>query len=311
MTSPGSMATPGPTSAFAKTGSGTSANGITVPVMGAAIVTAIVSRPPFSKISCNINKGVGGFLMEHGANPGTGFVFGTINRLLIPFGLHHLLNNLPWFQLGSCTTASGDTAHGDITCFFSGADGTADWTGSFMTGFFPIMMFALPAAALAIYHTAHPNRRKVVGGIMLSVALTSFVTGITEPLEYAFAYVAFPLYAVHAVLTGTSFVVVNALGIKSGFGFSAGALDYLLNLGRASELSGGIGPVLLLLVIGLAYAVIYYFLFRWAIIKFNLHTPGREDETDTGTGAPSVFDEAQIAAEESTGKKRAQDEGRS
>ena len=305
------MATPGPTSAFAKTGSGTSANGITVPVMGAAIVTAIVSRPPFSKISCTINKGVGGFLMEHGANPGTGFVFGTINRLLIPFGLHHLLNNLPWFQLGSCTTASGDTAHGDTTRFFSGADGTADWTGSFMTGFFPIMMFALPAAALAIYHTAHPNRRKVVGGIMLSVALTSFVTGITEPLEYAFAYVAFPLYAVHAVLTGTSLALVNALGIKSGFGFSAGALDYLLNLGRASELSGGIGPVLLLLVIGLAYAVIYYFLFRWAIIKFNLHTPGREDETDTGTGAPSVFDEAQIAAEESTGKKRAQDEGRS
>ncbi len=277
----------------------------------ASMVIAVIMALIYPAFDALINKGVGGFLMEHGANPGTGFVFGTINRLLIPFGLHHLLNNLPWFQLGSCTTSSGDTAHGDITCFFSGVDGTADWTGSFMTGFFPIMMFALPAAALAIYRTAHPKRRKVVGGIMLSVALTAFITGITEPLEYAFAYVAFPLYAVHAVLTGTSLALVNALGIKSGFGFSAGALDYLLNLGRASELSGGIGPVLLLLVIGLAYAVIYYFLFRWAIIKFNLHTPGREDETDTGTGAPSVFDEAQIAAEESTGKKRAQDEGRS
>ncbi|UZD61328.1 PTS transporter subunit EIIC [Brevibacterium sp. JSBI002] len=277
----------------------------------ASMVIAVIMALIYPVFDSLINKGVGGFLMEHGANPGTGFVFGTINRLLIPFGLHHLLNNLPWFQLGSCTTSSGDTAHGDITCFFSGVDGTADWTGSFMTGFFPIMMFALPAAALAIYRTAHPQRRKVVGGIMLSVALTAFITGITEPLEYAFAYVAFPLYAVHAVLTGTSLALVNALGIKSGFGFSAGALDYLLNLGRASELSGGIGPVLLLLVIGLAYAVIYYFLFRWAIIKFNLHTPGREDETDTGTGTPSVFDEAQLAADESTGKKRAQDEGRS
>ena len=181
-----------------------------------------------------------------------------------------------------------------------------------MTGFFPIMMFALPAAALAIYRTAHPKRRKVVGGIMLSVALTAFITGITEPLEYAFAYVAFRSTRSMPCSPVRRWALVNALGIKSGFGFSAGALDYLLNLGRASELSGGIGPVLLLLVIGLAYAVVYYFLlFRWAIIRFNLHTPGREDENENGTEAPSVFDEAQVAAEESTGKKRAQDEGRS
>lgn len=145
---------------------------------------------------------------------------------------------------------------------------------------------------------------------MLSVALTAFVTGITEPLEYAFAYVAFPLYAVHAVLTGTSLALVNALGIKSGFGFSAGAIDYLLNLGRAAELSGGFGKVFLLIVIGLVYAAIYYFLFRWAIVKFNLHTPGREEDGDAGEGAPSVFDEAQEAAAESTGKTRAEKEGR-
>ncbi|MFB9777175.1 PTS transporter subunit EIIC [Brevibacterium otitidis] len=276
----------------------------------AAMVTGVIMAIIYPVFDALINKGVGGFLMEHGSNPATGFIFGTINRLLIPFGLHHLLNNLPWFQLGSCTNSAGETLHGDITCFYSGVDGTADWTGSFMTGFFPIMMFALPAAALAIYHTAHPSRRKLVGGIMLSVALTAFVTGITEPLEYAFAYVAFPLYAVHAVLTGTSLALVNALGIKSGFGFSAGAIDYLLNLGRAAELSGGIGKVLLLIVIGLVYAAIYYFLFRWAIIKFNLHTPGREEEGDAGEGAPSVFDEAQEAAAESTGKKRAQKEGR-
>ncbi|MCT1890791.1 PTS transporter subunit EIIC [Brevibacterium luteolum] len=276
----------------------------------AAMVTGVIMAIIYPIFDALINKGVGGFLMEHGSNPATGFIFGTINRLVIPFGLHHLLNNLPWFQLGSCKNAAGETLHGDITCFYSGVDGTADWTGSFMTGFFPIMMFALPAAALAIYHTAHKSRRKLVGGIMLSVALTAFVTGITEPLEYAFAYVAFPLYAVHAVLTGTSLALVNALGIKSGFGFSAGAIDYLLNLGRAAELSGGIGKVLLLIVIGLVYAAIYYFLFRWAIIKFNLHTPGREEEGDAGEGAPSVFDEAQEAAAESTGKKRAQKEGR-
>ena len=276
----------------------------------AAMLIAVVMALIYPVFDTLINKGVGGFLMEHGSNPGTGFVFGTVNRLLIPFGLHHLLNNLPWFQLGSCTNSSGETLHGDITCFYSGVDGTAAWTGSFMTGFFPIMMFALPAAALAIYRTAHASRRKVVGGVMLSVALTAFITGITEPLEYAFAYVAFPLYAVHAVLTGTSLALVNALGIKSGFGFSAGAIDYVLNLGRASELSGGILPVLLLIVIGLVYALIYYFLFRWAIIKFNLHTPGREEEGDAGTEAPSVFDEAQEAAEKSTGKKRAEEEGR-
>src|SRR5699024_7521960 len=142
-----------------------------------------------------------------------------------------LLNNLPWFQLGSCTTSSGETLHGDITCFYSGVDGPAACTGSFVTGCFAIMMFALPAAALAIYRTAPASRRARVGGVMLSVALPPYITGITEPLAYAFAYVAFPLYAVHAVLTGTSLALVNALGIKSGFGFSAGAIDYVLNLG--------------------------------------------------------------------------------
>jgi PTS system N-acetylglucosamine-specific IIC component len=117
----------------------------------AAMLIAVVMALVYPVFDTLINKGVGGFLMEHGSNPGTGFVFGTVNRLLIPFGLHHLLNNLPWFQLGSCTNSSGETLHGDITCFYSGVDGTAAWTGSFMTGFFPIMMFALPAAALAIY----------------------------------------------------------------------------------------------------------------------------------------------------------------
>jgi len=196
-----------------------------------------------------------------------GFVYGTLNRLLIPLGLHHILNNPPWFVFGSYTTAGGDTVHGDIARFLNG-DPTA---GAFMTGFFPIMMFALPAAALAIWHEAKPAQKKIVGGIMLSAALTSFLTGVTEPLEFAFMFVAWPLYVLHALLTGTSLALVNALGIKDGFGFSAGLFDYLLNFNIATR-------PLWLIVIGLGYAAVYYFLFRYVIRKWNLRTPGREDE---------------------------------
>jgi N-acetylglucosamine PTS system EIICBA or EIICB component len=195
------------------------------------------------------------------------FVYGTANRLLVPIGLHHLLNSLPWFQFGEYTDENGDVWAGDIARFLHG-DPTA---GTFMTGFFPIMMFALPAAALAFVHTAKPSKRKVMAGIMGSAALVSFVTGVTEPLEFAFVYVAYPLYVIHAVLTGTSLALVNALGIRDGFGFSAGAIDYLLNFRIAER------PLLLLLV-GLGYAVVYYFLFRFVIRKWNLRTPGREDD---------------------------------
>jgi PTS system N-acetylglucosamine-specific IIC component len=195
-----------------------------------------------------------------------GFVYGTLNRLLIPLGLHHILNNPPWFIFGEYTSG-GETYHGDIARFLAG-DPTA---GAFMTGFFPIMMFALPAAALAIWHEAKPQNKKLVGGIMLSAALTAFLTGVTEPLEFAFMFVAFPLYVIHALLTGTSLALVNAIGIKDGFGFSAGLFDYALNFNIATK-------PLLLIPIGLAYAVLYYFLFRFVIRKWNLKTPGREDE---------------------------------
>jgi PTS system N-acetylglucosamine-specific IIC component len=157
--------------------------------------------------------------------------------------------------------------HGDIARFLAG-DPTA---GAFMTGFFPIMMFALPAAALAIWHEAKIPHRKAVGGIMLSAALTSFLTGVTEPLEFAFMFVAWPLYVIHAVLTGTSLALVNALGIKDGFGFSAGFFDYALNFNIATH-------PLWLVPIGVGYAAVYYFLFRLVIRKWNLKTPGREDE---------------------------------
>ncbi|MFI9035981.1 PTS transporter subunit EIIC [Streptomyces sp. NPDC053726] len=191
-------------------------------------------------------------------------IFGVANRALIPVGMHHLLNSFPWFQAGEY-----NGAHGDINRFLAG-DPTA---GQFMTGFFPIMMFALPAACLAIVHCARPERRKVVGGMMFSLALTSFVTGVTEPIEFTFMFIAPALYAIHAVLTGVSMALTWALGIKDGFGFSAGLVDFGLNLGIASK------PWLLVLV-GLCFAVIYYVVFRFAITKFNLPTPGRESDEE-------------------------------
>ena len=184
-----------------------------------------------------------------------GFVYGTLNRLLIPLGPAPHPQQPAVVRLRLATpTAAAPSVHGDIQRFLHG-DPTA---GAFMTGFFPIMMFALPAAALAIWHEAKPEHKKAVGGIMLSAALCSFLTGVTEPLEFAFMFVAWPLYILHAVLTGTSLALVNALDIKDGFGFSAGLFDYLLNFNIATK-------PLLLIVIGLGYAVIYYFTFRFVI----------------------------------------------
>ncbi|MGC3993996.1 MAG: PTS transporter subunit EIIC [Propionicimonas sp.] len=198
-----------------------------------------------------------------------GFVFGTMNRLLIPLGLHHIPNNIVWFQIGDFTTADGTVVHGDLTRFFA-HDPSA---GIFMSGFFPIMMFALPAACLAIWHEAKPKNRVAVGGIMLSVALTSFLTGVTEPIEFSFMFVAWPLYIAHAVLTGLSLAITNALGVHMGFGFSAGLFDYVLNWNI------GTNPWLII-PIGLVFAVIYYFMFRFVIRKMNLKTPGREEEDE-------------------------------
>jgi PTS system N-acetylglucosamine-specific IIC component len=195
-------------------------------------------------------------------------IYGFVNRLLIPFGLHHLLNSVPWFAVGAYEV-DGMVYRGDIARFLHG-DPTA---GAFMTGFFPIMMFALPAAALAIYHEARPERRKLVGGVMLSGALTSFLTGVTEPLEFAFMFVAWPLFVIHALLTGTALALVNALGIKDGFAFSAGAIDYALNFTTATD-------PLLLVPIGLGYAAVYYVVFRAMIRRFDLRTPGREHDED-------------------------------
>jgi PTS system N-acetylglucosamine-specific IIC component len=189
-----------------------------------------------------------------------GGIYGLLNRLLIPIGLHQLLNVPVWFIFDG----------GDITNFFNGVQGS----GSFTTGFFPIFMFALPAAALAIWQTAKPSQKKVVGGVMIAAALTSFLTGVTEPIEFAFMFVAWPLYLFHAIMTGISLALVNALGIHLGFSFSAGAIDLVLNSGAKAAHNAW-----LLIPIGLVFAVIYYFVFRWVIIKWNLRTPGREDDS--------------------------------
>jgi PTS system N-acetylglucosamine-specific IIC component len=206
-------------------------------------------------------------------------VYGVINRLLLPFGLHHIPNSLVWFQFGEY---NGKT--GDLNRFFAG-DPNA---GGFMTGFFPVMMFALPAACLAMIHTARPERRKAIAGLLGAAALTSFLTGITEPIEFAFVFVAPALFGVHAVLTGLSMVICNALGIRDGFTFSAGFTDWGLNfLGHNHE------KPFLILAIGAVYAVVYYFVFRFMIVKFNLKTPGREpeggiEEEDLGTRVDST-----------------------
>ena len=240
----------------------------------AAILLGVVLGllyPLFDALLTNLGEALTGSAVVGGG------LFGVVNRLLIPLGLHHIVNSLLWFQVGDY-----EGTQGDLNRFFAG-DPDA---GIFMTGFFPIMMFALPAAALAIAHTARPSQKKAVLGIMSAAALTSFVTGITEPIEFAFLFVAWPLYLIHAVLTGVSMALVNALDIHHGFGFSAGAIDYLLNFGIAQK-------PLLLIPIGLVFAAIYYFLFRFVITKWNLRTPGREDDDadqDSDPDRPQIVD---------------------
>ncbi|HJD82265.1 PTS transporter subunit EIIC [Kitasatospora aureofaciens] len=239
-----------------------------VPMITALVgmLTAVVALwvwPP-------IGRGLNDFsqdLADLGAG-GAG-IFGVFNRALLLIGMHQLLNTFVWFQFGEFTKADGTIVHGDIPRFLAG-DPTA---GQFQSGFFPIMMFALPAAALAIAHSAKPHRRKEIYGLMLSVGLTSFVTGVTEPIEYSFAYVAPALYGVHALLTGASMAVTWGLGVHDGFSFSAGLIDYVINWGLATK-------PWLIIVIGLGFAAVYYGLFRFIIVKFDLKTPGREDETE-------------------------------
>lgn len=199
-------------------------------------------------------------------------VYGFLNRLLIPLGLHHVMNSFIWFGFGEFVDAAGKVVTGDIHRFFAG-DPTA---GMFQTGFFPIMMFGLPAACIAMIHEAKPSQRKAISGVLMSAALTSFLTGITEPIEFIFMFLAPVLYVIHAILTGISLAVTHLLGIRDGFSFSAGLVDYVLNFGIAEK-------PLLLIPIGLIFGIIYYIVFRYFIRKYDLATPGRIEGEITAT----------------------------
>ena len=202
-------------------------------------------------------------------NPVTmGFVYGLVERLLIPFGIHHVWNVPFQMEMGEFITQTGEIVTGDIPRFFAG-----DPTAGFLAGGFLFKMFGLPAAAIAIWHSAKPENKARIGGIMVSAALTSMLTGITEPIEFSFLFVAPVLYGVHAVLAGIAFMITNFLEIKMGASFSHGLIDFTMfsSIGTKS---------FWLIPLGLIYAVVYYGVFRFAISKFNLKTPGREDEAE-------------------------------
>lgn len=199
-------------------------------------------------------------------------VYGFIERLLIPFGLHHIWNVPFFFQIGSFTDATGAIVHGDINRFFAG-----DRSAGILAGAFLFKMWGLPAAAIAIWHTARPENRIKVGGLMISAALTSFITGITEPIEFSFLFVAPVLYLFHAVLAATTQFVSNTLDIHMGFTFSQGGIDFLLfNVFGSTAHNWW-----MTLVLGPIYAAVYYGVFRLSIIRFNLKTPGREEDSVT------------------------------
>ncbi|MCE5036069.1 glucose-specific PTS transporter subunit IIBC [Staphylococcus haemolyticus] len=238
-----------------------------------AIVTGIALCFVWPPIQEGLNS-LSNFLLNKNLTLTT-FIFGIIERSLIPFGLHHIFYAPFWFEFGHYTNHAGELVRGDQRIWMAQLkDGVPFTAGAFTTGKYPFMMFGLPAAALAIYKNARPERKKVVGGLMLSAALTSFLTGITEPLEFSFLFVAPLLYVIHVFLAGSSFLIMHLLDVKIGMTFSGGFIDYvlygLLNWDRTHAL--------LVIPVGLVYAVVYYFLFNFAIKKFNLKTPGREDE---------------------------------
>jgi PTS system N-acetylglucosamine-specific IIC component len=223
------------------------------------------------------------------------FFYGFANRLLIPLGLHHILNNLVWFQFGDFTVVQNGASavvHGDLTRFFQG-DTSA---GGFMAGFFPVMMFGLPAACLAMLCAAKTAKKKAAVGILLSMALTSFLTGITEPIEFSFMFLAFPLYVVHALLTGVSMALMSLLDVKLGFTFSAGLFDYVLSWGKATHPAR-------MLIVGIVYGVIYFVSFYYIIIRWNLKTPGREEDVPLKETATEVSGKTESAREQTRGYK--------
>lgn len=237
-----------------------------VPIISslAAIVLGVALSVVWPPVQEQINK----FSMwaAYSSPAVAGATYGFVERLLLPFGLHHIWNVPFFFEIGSFTDKAGQIVTGDIPRFFAG-----DKTAGILGGGFLIKMFGLPAAALAIFHTAKPENRAKVGGMMFSGALTAFLTGITEPLEFTFLFVAPMLYFIHAVMVSSAFAVLNLTGAHVGYTFSQGGIDFALFYAMDTK-------PWMVFVLGPVYAVVYYVVFRFFITVFNMKTPGREDD---------------------------------
>ena len=220
------------------------------------------------------------------------FLYGMLYRVLTAFGLHHLLNNVFWFQVGSFTTSDGSIVQGDLPRYFAG-DPTA---GSFMAGLFPIMMFALPGIALAIIHEAREDLKPKIKKTFLTAALVCFLTGVSEQIEFAFLFVAPYMFIAHVLLSGIAMWITYALDIHHGFSYSAGVIDYVLNFHLSHN-------AWMLIPIGIVYGIIYYVLFRWAIHKFHIPTPGREEGSTLEDWAGSIPYQAPLILEALGGKE--------
>ncbi|TRM11778.1 PTS glucose transporter subunit IIBC [Lentibacillus cibarius] len=256
-----------------------------VPIMSAAVMMVVSLALLFIwPIVYNALVTFGTTISDLGAL-GAG-LYGFFNRLLIPTGLHHALNSVFWFDVAGIS---------DISNFWA-SEGVKGITGRYLAGFFPIMMFGLPAAALAMYHTAKTNRKKQAASLMMAAAFASFLTGVTEPLEFSFMFLAPALYVVHAALTGLSLAIAAFFQWTAGFSFSAGLVDYTLSLGVPIA-----NQPLMLVVQGLVFAVIYYILFRFLIVKFNLKTPGRESDDDVQADESSDSEEQDESGGSSVG----------
>lgn len=256
-----------------------------VPIMS-GLISAIVAIP-----LAIVWPGIQAFLEDiSAAIAGFGAMgaalYGFFNRLLIPMGLHHVFNSFFWFQLGNFNGTTGD-----LNRFFAG-DPTA---GHFMAGFFPVMMFGLPAIAFAIYCAAKKEKKKAVAGMLLSLGLTALLTGVTEPLEFLFIFLSPALLVAHAILTAISMFITDSLGVLHGFTFSAGAIDYLLNFNLATN------PIYILLV-GLGIGALYFVAFYFLIVKLDLPTPGREDDDELSSN-PIQNSEVAVTSEDEISRR--------
>ena len=270
-----------------------------VPIITAAL--ALLLGAAFIFIWPPIQSGINSFAENVVlANPVPGaFIFGLIERALIPFGLHHVWYPIFWYEFGEYTSAAGDLVRGDQRIWFAELSDGREQTnglypdfqaGTFMTGKYPFMMFGLPAAAFAMYQSAKTHRRKVVAGLFFSAGLTSFLTGITEPIEFTFLFVAPLLFIIHAVFAGLSFMIMEILNIHIGLTFSGGLIDFFL-----FGILPGRQPWWILVLVGLGFAVVYYFLFLFGIRFLDAKIPGREDDIEEVAAAGVLAAEAELA----------------